>query len=72
MKLLRHSPERALRIQAGVKPLHKGRSYTSPEGAAEDSVTPSGLIFIAPNSRGSISFHPCLCSVRPFRAKNVD
>ena len=46
MKLQKHSPERALRPQAGATPLHKGRSYTSPEGAAEGSVTPLGFIFL--------------------------
>ena len=74
MKLQKHSPalgplgrltlqERALRPQAGVKPLHKGHGYTSPalgplgrltlqERAAEGSVTPSGFMCNAHGSRG--------------------
>ena len=66
MKLQKHSPalgpkgrftleERALRIQAGVEPLHKSRSYTSPERVAEGSVTPSGFMC---NTHGSRGFTP--------------
>ena len=73
MKLLKQSPERALRPQAGVKPLHKSRSYTSPalgplgrltlqERAAEGSVTPVGFICYAHCCRG---FTPACGLFRP-------
>ena len=63
MKLQKYSPalgplgsltlqERALRPQAGVKPLHKGHGYTNPKGTAEVSVTPSGFMCNAHDSRG--------------------
>ena len=62
MKLQKQSPERALRPQAGVKPLHKSHNYTSPEGAAEWSVTPSGFVC---NAHGSRGFTPACGLFRP-------
>ena len=64
MELLRHSPERALRIQAGVEPLHKGRSYTSPERAAEGSVTPSGFMCITHGIAGASPLPVVLTALR--------
>ena len=43
MKQPKQSPERALRLQAGVKPLQKADGNISPEGATECSATPSGF-----------------------------
>ena len=62
MKLQKQSPERALRTQGGVKPLHKSRSYTSPERAADGSVTPSGFMCNAYGRRG---FTPACGLFRP-------
>ena len=77
MKLQKHSPERALRPQAGVKPLHKNRRYTSPalgplerltpqEGAAEWSVAPSGFMCNVHCCRG---FTPACGLFRPSALK---
>ena len=63
MKLQKQSPERALRTQGGVKPLHKSRSYTtSPKGAAEGSVTPTGFMC---NAHGRRGFTPACGLFRP-------
>ena len=57
------------RPQAGdSSPANAAAPNISPEGAADCSVTPSGLVGwgMVAVIRGSISFHPCLWSSQPF------
>ena len=66
-----HSPERAFRPQAGVKPLQKASDSISPERAAEHTVTPLGVGLHPPVYRG---FTPACSLIRPsaFRVGNFN
>jgi hypothetical protein len=66
MKGYKHSPERAFRPQAGVKPLQRMAIYNSPERATECAVTPSGLGVQRRVNRG---FTPACSLARPLAFK---